>query len=34
VMPQAAAPDAGRISVVPGSTSQDALQMAIQKAKG
>lgn len=33
VMPQVNA-DAGRISVVPGSASQDALQMAIQQAKG
>ncbi|WP_249022339.1 MULTISPECIES: DsbA family protein [Kluyvera] len=34
VMPQAANADSKRISVVPGSTSQDALQMAILKAKG
>lgn len=34
VMPQAATTDIKRVSVVPGSTSQDALQMAIQKAKG
>jgi protein-disulfide isomerase len=34
VMPQAATTDIKLVSVVPGSTSQDALQMAIQKAKG
>ncbi|WP_139536878.1 DsbA family protein [Klebsiella spallanzanii] len=34
VMPQAKAPEANRVSVMPGSSSQDALQMAIQKAKG
>lgn len=34
VMPQAQKPDAKRISVVPGSTSQDMLQAAIQKARG
>ncbi|MDY1038700.1 DsbA family protein [Lelliottia sp. CFBP8978] len=34
VMPQAQNPDAQRISVVPGSTSQEMLQMAIQKARG
>lgn len=34
VMPQAENPDPQRVSVVPGSTTQDRLQMAIQRAKG
>ncbi|HCM7229827.1 TPA: DsbA family protein [Klebsiella aerogenes] len=34
VMPQAAKPDVQRVSVLPGATSQDALQMSIQKARG
>ncbi|HEJ8431947.1 TPA: DsbA family protein [Klebsiella oxytoca] len=34
VMPQAKTPEANRVSVMPGSSSQDALQTAIQKAKG
>ncbi|WP_368749885.1 DsbA family protein [Klebsiella aerogenes] len=34
VMPQAAKPDAQRVTVLPGATSQDGLQMAIQKARG
>ncbi|POP41413.1 hypothetical protein CHU32_22855 [Superficieibacter electus] len=34
VMPQASDPDVKKITVIPGSTSQDMLLMAIQKAKG
>lgn len=34
VMPQTANSDVKRVSVIPGSTSQEALQMAIQRAKG
>lgn len=34
VLPQAKKPDAQRISVVPDATSQETLQMAIQKARG
>lgn len=34
VMPQGDSPDAQRVSVIPGSTNQDMLLMAIQKAKG
>ncbi|MBA7843398.1 DsbA family protein [Klebsiella sp. RHBSTW-00484] len=34
VMPQSKTAEANRVSVMPGSSSQDALQMAIQKAKG
>jgi len=34
VMPQASNPDVKQITVIPGSTSQDMLLMAIQKAKG
>lgn len=34
VMPQGSSPDAQRVSVIPGSTNQDMLLMAIQKAKG
>lgn len=34
VMPQGAESTSKRVTVVPGSTSQDVLQMAIQKAKG
>ncbi len=34
VMPQTMNPDVKQISVIPGSTSQDMLLMAIQKAKG
>ncbi|MCJ8106009.1 hypothetical protein MU467_14195, partial [Staphylococcus aureus] len=34
VMPQTQNGDVKRVTVIPGSTTQDMLQMAIQKAKG
>lgn len=34
IMPQAKNPDVKKVSVMPGSTSQEMLQMALQKAKG
>lgn len=34
IMPQAKNPDIKQVSVMPGSTSQEMLQMALQKAKG